>query len=286
MKIYKLILISLLVDLGFYTSSKAIEPGIFQIPTYYLSEGAVYVGNTSTTTPFAFSMGLSKGDFENGDCTITPVLIYGSTVTNLSGSISVATGDYSSPPTNFIVKFGNATLPANPIGLIKVKLEYFDVNTQQNVVKYSSKSYSIATSAWWTATPPYANTVALQRLYSPNYDVHLYVLNSEAHSLVSSNAYIREGLLGHINPTQVADTYPIYRKYRSSNRNTLYELNSSSLPAGYVNHGIIGYAYGTPGTNRIAILRWHRQGKHFYTNDGNEQPSGWTYEGIAFYILQ
>jgi hypothetical protein len=58
---------------------------------------------------------------------------------------------------------------------------------------------------------------------------------------------------------------------------------------GYVSEGIAAWVYkddylGPAGNlKRRPVYRWNNGEDHFYTNNESEQPSGYNFEGIAFY---
>ena len=116
----------------------------------------------------------------------------------------------------------------------------------------------------------------------------------------SSGGYTAEGITGYIFPTQVTQTVPLYRSYSASGTDHFYTIDKaesdSAVASGkYSYEGITGYVFPSSSSSCPGAAPWYRSWQptiidHFYTMSAPEKDNavsnnGYTYEGIAAYIL-
>lgn len=90
-----------------------------------------------------------------------------------------------------------------------------------------------------------------------------------------------------------SDKQPLYRYNNPSVRDYFYttdfnELNGATGGQGYTYEGIAGYIYKNNAAGRVPVLRYNKNGIHFYTTDPNELGQGgfgFVLEGTIGYTL-
>jgi hypothetical protein len=90
-----------------------------------------------------------------------------------------------------------------------------------------------------------------------------------------------------------ADAVPVYRVYNSGNGDHLYTVSSSEasalIGAGWLDEGILGYAYDVDGADLSPVYRLYNGVDHLYTMDDGEVTfalaNGYSSEGIGFYAF-
>ena len=139
----------------------------------------------------------------------------------------------------------------------------------------------------------FADPVALNRLLGKNSTGHLYTIDCQGAVNASKLHYTYEGIAAYIEPTQTAETTPLYELWKPNSH--FYTADSNErrklVNAGYTNEGVVGYIRTQGDSNTVALYRSFNQksGDRLYTIDRTEHDTaqrqhGYTDEGIVGYV--
>lgn len=117
---------------------------------------------------------------------------------------------------------------------------------------------------------------------------HFYT-NSWSELGLGGNGFNYEGPSGYLYNYNKTGTVAFYREYNSSSNDHFY-TTSNTIPVGYGYEGVLGYVYTTQVAGSIPLYRYYKpSGGHFYTINFSELgggSQGYTYEGVACYVMQ
>lgn len=107
---------------------------------------------------------------------------------------------------------------------------------------------------------------------------------------LGASGFTYESPVGYLYNYAKTGTVAFYRLYNSTTDDHLYQT-SNSIPVGYHYESVLGYVYSTQVAGTVPLYRYYKStGGHFYTLDINElgggTNEGYTYEGIACYVVQ
>ncbi len=132
------------------------------------------------------------------------------------------------------------------------------------------------------ATTPSVVSDQLQILYR-------YFINGRHYISYSNQEYngqYLEGPIGKIYKYPVPNTMGIHHLYNTQTGDHLYTIYKSEYKYPFEDRGVIGYAYPNSGeANFVPLHRYFNGIDHYPSRNGNENPSGYVYEGVSFYLL-
>lgn len=139
--------------------------------------------------------------------------------------------------------------------------------------------HQVQLSAYYEATPLYR----WRNLKNGDYII------SDANELIGNSGWTREGMLGRIyKNSSKAGTIPLYRYLLKSGFH-FFTTNANEVGAGQGTYeGVTGYVSAKNDQGTIPVYRYLNKSAHLYTTNFNELGggnNGWTYEGVAGYII-
>lgn len=291
MRMLKFSLILLIVSVSAILNTFAAKSvNNFAIANQNLRDNKLFVPNTFISTPFSFFLslirGVSEGQWENGSCTATVVLIEGSTITEISVPINFTSNDFVVNGLNLPLGYKSnlaASLPANKTsGYIKIRLQYYDPSSQTTITNYSADSYELLPPP----PNPYPGSIIIENWVSNTLDHHYLAKAGDSPSPWSSYFYESNAFRAFSN--QVTGTIPIYKFKGSYPDNTYSFLYSTGINQNqfWVSQGIAFYAFATqvPGSQPIRCYT-NAQSKNHYFSIYQETDPYWHLQYIAFYAF-
>ena len=149
----------------------------------------------------------------------------------------------------------------------------------------------------------------LYRYWNPSTVDHFYTTNSNEIGTTSNgqrgkHGYVSEGVTSWVFTGQGQGMVPLYRYWKSQNRDHFYTTNIQEIGTakpgavgkhGYKSEGIVGYCYPHSYTGTVPLYRYWKGSvsDHFYTTNINEIGTctpgrrgkhGYVSEGIQCYV--
>jgi hypothetical protein len=78
----------------------------------------------------------------------------------------------------------------------------------------------------------------------------------------------------------------VYRFYSSVDNAHYYTMNRNVYPLHYNLEGIMGYTPPIVYVNPLPVYEFYKSGDYYYSTNNSNPPSGYTLNGISYYVQQ
>lgn len=139
----------------------------------------------------------------------------------------------------------------------------------------------------------FGDTAPAWLLVSPNYDDSVMTLSANEKSELVKASWKVEAE-GAVQTESVPESALLHRLKKASGNNTERMLESDInavqgwIKSGYVEEGLLGHVAATPGSDRLPVVQYTRNGKRLWlVHDASQkaaQAKGWKKSGVQFWL--